>query len=145
MLAGEAKALHTTKRSSGIDISDPELAQTWASVRKDTDPQPDWCAFTYAEGSNQVIVLLGSGSGGVPELCSTLRESMVAFCAVRVGGDGRSPRFHRILFVGEEVGGMKRGRAALGKNAVFAVYEGASAGDHEFSSVSELSASTAFG
>lgn len=28
---------------------------------------------------------------------------MVAFCAVRVGDDARSPRFHRILFVGEEV------------------------------------------
>ena len=28
---------------------------------------------------------------------------MVAFCAVRAGEDKRSPRFHRILFVGEEV------------------------------------------
>lgn len=48
MLAGEAKALHTTKRSSGIDVSDPELAQSWASVQQDSDPQ-NWCAFTYAE------------------------------------------------------------------------------------------------
>lgn len=39
----------------------------------------------------------------MPELCSALKESMVAFCAVRVGDDARSPRFHRILFVGEEV------------------------------------------
>jgi len=49
MLAGEAKALHTTKRSSGIDVSDPELAQAWANVRQDSEPQTDWCAFTYAE------------------------------------------------------------------------------------------------
>lgn len=69
---------------------------------------------------------------------------MVAFCAVRVGDDARSPRFHRILFVGEEVGGMKRGRAALGKNAVFGVFEGASAGDHEFGSVDELAAAGVF-
>ena len=48
MLAGEAKALHTTKRSSGIDVSDPELAQAWTSVQQDSDPQ-NWCAFTYAE------------------------------------------------------------------------------------------------
>ena len=49
MLAGEAKALHTTKRSSGIDVSDPELAEAWANVRQDSDPQIDWCALTYAE------------------------------------------------------------------------------------------------
>lgn len=48
MLAGEAKALHTTKRSSGIDVSGPELAQAWTSVQQDSDPQ-NWCAFTYAE------------------------------------------------------------------------------------------------
>ena len=49
MLAGEAKALHTTKRSSGIDVSDPKLAQAWASVKQDSDPQVNWCAFTHAE------------------------------------------------------------------------------------------------
>lgn len=52
MLAGEAKALHTTKRSSGIDVSDPELAQAWASVRQDSEPQINWCAFTHAEVRN---------------------------------------------------------------------------------------------
>lgn len=51
MLAGEAKALHTTKRSSGIDVSDPELALAWASVRQDSDPQINWCAFNHAEVS----------------------------------------------------------------------------------------------
>lgn len=93
------------------------------------------------QGSNQVIRLLGSGSGGLSELCAALKEDMVAFCALRVtgaGGDARSPRFHRILFVGEEVGGMKRGRAALQKNAVFAVFDGVSAEDREFKSLSEL-------
>lgn len=39
---------------------------------------------------------------------------------------------------------MKKGRAALGKNAVFSVFEGASAGDHEFSSIAELAAATVF-
>lgn len=50
---------------------------------------------------------------------------------------------YRIKFVGEDVSGLKRGRAALQKNAVFAVLEGASAGDHEFNSVAELAAATA--
>lgn len=40
---------------------------------------------------------------------------------------------------------MKRGRAALGKNAVFAVFEGASAGDHEFGSVAEVAEAGVFG
>lgn len=53
MLAGEAKALHTTKRSSGVDISHPVLAETWAKVRQDSDPQTDWCAFHHAEVSLQ--------------------------------------------------------------------------------------------
>lgn len=57
MLAGEAKALHTTKRSSGIDVSDPELAQAWASVRQDSDPQMNWCAFTYAEVRKNLMLM----------------------------------------------------------------------------------------
>lgn len=44
----------------------------------------------------------------------------------------------RIMFVGEDVGGMKKGRAALQKNAVFGIFEGASAGDHVFNSLSDL-------
>ncbi|CAN0090563.1 unnamed protein product [Laminaria digitata] len=142
MLAGEAKALHTTKRSSGVDVSNPALADAWARVRQDSEDQTNWCAFSHAEGSNNVLALLGSGTGGIPELCSALKESMVAYCAVRIEGaaGGGTGRFHRILFVGEEVGGMKRGRAALQKNAVFAVLEGASGGDHEFGTVGELAA-----
>lgn len=96
------------------------------------------------------MALLGIGSGGLTELCSALDETKVAFCGLRVkdggGGDasGGTPRFHRIMFVGEQVGGMKRGRAALQKNAVFAVFEGASAGDHEFGSLAELSSAAVF-
>lgn len=55
----------------------------------------------------------------------------------------RSARAHDRTHA-RQVGGMKRGRAALGKNAVFAVYEGASAGDHEFGSVAELAAASSF-
>lgn len=99
---------------------------------------------TQQQGSNQVIRLLGTGSGGLAELCSALSEQLVAFCAIRISdSSGRAPRFHRIIFVGEEVGGMKRGRAALQKNAVFAVFEGASAGDHEFGSLTELAEASA--
>lgn len=92
------------------------------------------------------MTLLGSGSGGLTELCSALNETMVAYCALRVTGEdlnALAPRFHRVMFVGEEVGGMKRGRAALQKNAVFAVFEGASAGDHEFGSVGEFAGAEA--
>lgn len=49
MLAGEAKALHTTKRSSGVDVSDPALADAWARVRQDSEDQTNWCAFAHAE------------------------------------------------------------------------------------------------
>ena len=91
-----------------------------------------------------MMALLGSGTGGLPELCSVLNESTVAYCAIRIeaAAGGGTGRFHRILFVGEEVGGMKRGRAALQKNAVFAVLEGASGGDHEFGSVGDLATAT---
>ena len=110
----------------------------------------DGSVHVEPQGSNQVIALLGSGSGGLAELCSALDETKVAFCGLRVTGGGgdatgaAAPRFPRIVFVGEEVGGMKRGRAALQKNAVFAVLEGASAGDHAFGSLAELSSSEMF-
>ncbi|CAM9624941.1 unnamed protein product [Discosporangium mesarthrocarpum] len=136
MLQGEAKALYTSRRSSGVDLSDPALTEAWAKVRSDESAE-DWCAFTYSGSSSTVLALLGCGCGGVAELCSSLSENIVAFCGLRVLIGGR-PRFFRVAFVGEHVGGMKKGKAALHKNAAFNILEGASGGDHSFGSIPEF-------
>lgn len=80
-------------------------------------------------------------------MCAALNDSVVAFCALRLGsrGDQKAPRFCRIMLVGADVGGMKKGRAALQKNAVFAIFEGASAEDYVFNSLSELAEAPALG
>ncbi|CAN0428194.1 unnamed protein product [Ascophyllum nodosum] len=94
MLAGEAKALHTAKRSSGVDVSDPALADAWDRVRRDSDPQTDWCAFTHAEasaediGSNQVIALLGPDRGPRRALFGARRDQGGVLRPACDGGGG---------------------------------------------------------
>lgn len=48
----------------------------------------------HEQGSNNVIAVLATGSGGRAGLCSALDESMVAYCALRLG-TASAPRFHR--------------------------------------------------
>ena len=85
----------------------------------------NYCLFTYAEGSSPVICLHAVGEDGLGGLEATLSEDLVLFGGVRIQMGG-SVKFYSFIRVGENVGGMKRGKAAMHKNAVLNVLEGVS-------------------
>ena len=144
MLSGDAKALHTTHRSSGVDVSDSALAEAWEAVRDDAtgvffslllllfqlltsfrSVGTNYCLFTYAEGSSPVICVHTIGEDGLSGLEAAISEDLILFGGIRVQVGG-SVRFCAFMRIGENVGGMKRGKAALHKNAVLNVMEGIS-------------------
>jgi hypothetical protein len=94
----------------------------WEAVRSDSSPE-NYCLFTYSEGSNSVITLLAVGSEGLEGVCSAARPEAVIFGVVRVVAAGHV-KFVSLFFVGEDVVGMRKGRASLHKNAVLQLFDG---------------------
>lgn len=105
-----------------MDVSDPSVAEAWQAVRDDASPV-NYCVLTYAAGSNNQIVCSHAGSDGLEGLFDRIRDDDVTFGGLRVTVDG-AVKFFAFGCVGEEVGGMKRGRAALHQNAVVNALEG---------------------
>ncbi|CAM9659992.1 unnamed protein product, partial [Phaeothamnion confervicola] len=77
---------------------------------------------------------------GFNGLRGALDDGIVAFGAFTCAVDGQR-RFIRLVYVGEDVSGMKRGKAALHKNAVFNLLEGAVA-DIDLSGLAEVTMDT---
>ena len=92
--------------------------------------------FTYAGKKSFQLGKAGSGDGarGVIDGIAALGgDNIIAFAGFR-SHDGK---FVRVLCLGEDVNGMKKGRASLHKNAVFNALEGAKDEVH-VTSVEEL-------
>lgn len=99
-----------------MDVSDASVAEGWQSVRDDSSPDT-YCILTYAEGSSNRIVCSHRGADGLEGLQACIKDDDVTFGGFRVVVDG-AVKFFAFGCVGEDVGGMKRGRAALHQNAV---------------------------
>ena len=116
MQVGGAKALHTRNLSSGVDLTDPELAEAWRRVKNGTTMDNDnYCLFTYSEPKK--IRVLASGSDGLRGLSSHVNPTAMLFGAIRVVADGRI-RFLSVFFSGEDIGRMQKGQASMHKNAI---------------------------
>ena len=76
----------------------------------------------YLDNSKNVIGIAGSGSGGYAEMQGQFVNSAVVWGALRVQADARS-RFVVFSFLGEDVGGMKKGRAGMHTNGATNFFE----------------------
>eukprot|EP00730_Choanoeca_flexa_P002981 TRINITY_DN11251_c0_g1_i3.p1 TRINITY_DN11251_c0_g1~~TRINITY_DN11251_c0_g1_i3.p1 ORF type:complete len:543 (+),score=197.74 TRINITY_DN11251_c0_g1_i3:85-1713(+) len=95
------------------DVSDPQIREIIEDVRSDAT-ETNWCAIGYAGKAK--LEYSGSGTGGHAELMEFLDDSKVHFCLLRMSdGDRESMRikFVALTFVGENVGGMARGRVGV--------------------------------
>ena len=61
---------------------------------------------------------------GRPELLNALDEASVNFCGL-LDGPANARKFYHLLYVGAEVGIIKKNKAQLQKNAVFNAMPGA--------------------
>eukprot|EP00929_Paragymnodinium_shiwhaense_P110109 TRINITY_DN76818_c0_g1_i1.p1 TRINITY_DN76818_c0_g1~~TRINITY_DN76818_c0_g1_i1.p1 ORF type:complete len:141 (+),score=16.39 TRINITY_DN76818_c0_g1_i1:136-558(+) len=105
------------KATSGLDVSDASIAEAWAKVRLDGEPTT-WLVLEY-ESKNK-LQMKASGPGSAEDLLAVLTNDEVLFGGIRAQ-DGK---FFRIMCVGEDAGGMVKGRAAAHKNAAFNALEG---------------------
>ncbi|CAJ1405464.1 unnamed protein product [Effrenium voratum] len=106
------------RSSSGLDASDAGIAEAWAKVRSEAAPET-WLLLEY-EGKDK-LKLRAAGTER-PQLLASLAEDQVVFGALRT----KAGKFLCLMCVGEEVGGMAKGRAAAHKNAAFNALEGTS-------------------
>ena len=125
-----ARALNASRPSSDVQLP-AELEPAWAAVLSGAS---DFVALAYAPGSKKALALAGSGTGGYAALRAHLADDAVVYGAFRARVDGAE----KLLFctsVGEAVGGMAKGRAAMHKqdveNALAGTVGGVAMGDAE--------------
>ena len=119
---GSLSELHTKKKSSGVNVGDPCLREAWEAVRDDRS-STDWLWLSYEDGSKDRIAVHASGDGGLGAMVESMSEENVLFGGLRLDGG----RFVTLTRIGENVGGMARGRAGMHRPGVLGTFEGAHA------------------
>jgi hypothetical protein len=101
-----------------INVSDPAIAAAYLDVRND-NTETNWLRLGHKDDKN--LQLEGSGSGGIEEFKSGLREDGVQYGYLRViTGDSESKRakFVLVSWAGQKVGALKRARVSVHKAKV---------------------------
>jgi len=91
------------------------VCEAWARIRSDSDNLV-WAVFTVV---GKDYVLVSEGTDDLEGFSKALTEDGVFFGGLRV-----SNKFFRVLYVGTEVGVIKKNKAMLQKTAPFNAMEG---------------------
>ena len=108
--------------ADGMKTADAAVAavvEGWARVRDDSS-SVEWVVYVL-EGKTYKLAAEGSGR---PELLNALDEAAVNFGGF-LDGPPHARKFYHLLYVGAEVGIIKRNKAQLQKSAVFNAMPGA--------------------
>lgn len=76
--------------------------------------------LSYADGTT--LRVCGSGTGGIDELLLALNDDEAFFGCLRVKIQ-TSIKFYSLSFVGDNLSGMKRGKASLHRSGVLNAFE----------------------
>ena len=120
-----AKALNAARPSSDVDLSDPAVAEAWASVTSTGSPN-NWLALGYAQGSKKKLCVISTGTGGFEGLRPQLSDDAVTYSVFQVTV-GEATRLVFLCYVGEQTGGMVKGRASMHKTDVENALDGTTA------------------
>ena len=109
--------------ADGMKTADAAVAAVvdgWARVRDDSMSNVEWVVYVL-DGKTYKLAAEGSGR---PELLNALDEAAVNFGGF-LDGPPDARKFYHLLYVGADVGIIKRNKAQLQKNAVFNAMPGA--------------------
>jgi hypothetical protein len=102
-------------------FSDEERSKSaFADVRSNDNPA-NWLLFTYSESAKNTLDYVGSGTGGVEELKSKLRDDKTSYGLVRVTDkidNSVTVKFVLIVWVGEKVPFVKKAQVTTHKGSV---------------------------
>ncbi len=115
------KELYGAKRSSGVSMNEEEIRDAWKDV-KDDGSDTNWLLISYVAGSNSAVHVVATGNGGVSEMLAHLNDDSSFFCVVRCK-IGSNIKFYSLFYVGNNVGGMARGKASMHKSAILNLFE----------------------
>ena len=108
--------------ADGMKTADAAVAAVvdgWARVRDDSS-SVEWAVYVL-DGKTYKLAAEGAGR---PELVAALDEAAVNFCGF-LDDPPNARKFYHLLYVGADVGIIKRNKAQLQKSAVFNAMPGA--------------------
>ena len=109
--------------ADGMKTADAAVAAVvdgWARVRDDSMSNVEWVVYVL-DGKTYKLAAEGAGR---PELVAALDEASVNFCGL-LDGPPNARKFYHLLYVGADVGIIKKSKAQLQKNGVFNAMPGA--------------------
>jgi len=114
----EKKELYGKKLSSGLDVSDPLIAETLSKVKSDV---VNWFLIGFKDAS--VLEVKSCGTGGAVEMLGQLQDSEILFGVIRASVGGMI-KFYQLSYIGKDVSPLKKGKCAMYKNAALNAFEG---------------------
>lgn len=121
-----AKALNASRmNNSEVDMSEPDIASAWAQCVSSEAAVLSWIALGY-DGKKK-LKLLGTGTGGYANLMPHLANDQVVYGAFKVLADGAA-KLVFVASIGEDAGGMVKGRATAHTQSVENALEGTTIG-----------------
>ena len=113
------KELYTAKRPSGLNTSNVDLQPAIDKLRSDEDPT-NWLLLKVAGTS---VVVHGFGADGLVGFSAALNDDDAYYGVIRCTVDGLV-KFYHVYFVGQNMSGMKKGKASMYKSAIFSMVDG---------------------
>jgi len=114
-----------------VNIADPALSQAWNNLTT-KDGDKTWILFGFSDEKSNVLVPIGSGSGGIDELKTQLDENAIQYGAFRVVGvDDRETTVSRrakyvwFSYIGKNVSVLRKARVSVQKPEVAKLFPGA--------------------
>eukprot|EP00178_Gracilaria_changii_P004051 TRINITY_DN16228_c0_g2_i1.p2 TRINITY_DN16228_c0_g2~~TRINITY_DN16228_c0_g2_i1.p2 ORF type:complete len:150 (+),score=33.58 TRINITY_DN16228_c0_g2_i1:14-463(+) len=110
---------------SGADCSDPAIIEAYNDVRNDAN-DVDYVVLNYEDPKSNKIVVGATGAGDVEAMAANFKDDEVQYGYVRVTlGDEQSKRakFVFVAWVGENVGGLRKGRVSVHKADIKAIFK----------------------
>jgi hypothetical protein len=112
------KELYTAKRSSGVDCSDPRILEEWERIKDEHNPT-QWLLIGYSNSSTVNLIQNGEK---FEEMLSFMTDDECLFGVFRVRLSG-ADKFCSLSFVGENLNGMKKGKASMHRSAILNLFE----------------------
>lgn len=118
------KELYTAKRDSGVDMTtDGAILETFTEIKTDNDT--NWMLVSLI-GSSPKVQFNAKGSS-VDGFISAISDDDAFYGVIRVQIAHHAvecTKFIQVFFMGDNVGGMKRGKHSMFKSGVFNVLDG---------------------
>jgi len=124
-MGGEKQTSASTKIEGVVSYQDEDaITGAIKAVRNDSDPT-DWCLITYTAPKSSTLKFHASGSGGLEELRTHLKDDVIMYGLIRTNeqiDDTVAIKFCFIDWRGENINRMQRANLGVHSGAITALF-----------------------